>query len=135
MVKLNFYVVLIFVLSIISCGTEDNNTSNPLIDTGLVGNWEISGRGINNLSSLEALCCETLSFLDDDNERDLSGLYIFDEQGIITNGTFLVDLESNIIEYTAESSNTKTLEFNINNDVLEVWFYDGTNRHWTTYNK
>ncbi|WP_243471857.1 hypothetical protein [Winogradskyella sp. MH6] len=135
MVKLNFYVVLIFVLSVISCGTEDNNTSNPLIDTGLVGNWEISVQGINNLSSLEALCCETLSFLDDDNERDLSGLYIFDEQGIITNGTFLVDLESNIIEYTTESSNTKTLEFNINNDVLEVWFYDGTNRHWTTYNK
>lgn len=135
MVKLNFYVVLIFALSIISCGTEDNNTSNPLIDTGLVGNWEISGRGINNLSSLESLCCETLSFLDDDNERDLSGLYIFDEQGIITNGTFLVDLESNIIEYTTESSNTKTLEFNLNNDVLEVWFYDDTNRHWTTYNK
>ncbi|MAB48885.1 MAG: hypothetical protein CMC05_09665 [Flavobacteriaceae bacterium] len=135
MVKLNFYIVLIFVLSVISCGTEDNNAYNPLIDTGLVGNWEISGRGINNLSSLEALCCETLSFLDDDNERDLSGIYIFDEQGIITNGAFIVDLESNIIEYTTESSNTKTLEFNINNDVLEVWFYDGTNRHWTTYNK
>jgi hypothetical protein len=135
MVKLNFYVALIFSLSVISCGTEDSNASNPLIETGLIGEWEIIGRGINNISSLEALCCETLSFLDDDNERDLNGLYIFDEHGIITNGSFTVNLEESTIDYATGNSDTTTLEFTINNSILEVWYFDDDNRNWTTYLK
>ncbi|MHA7842559.1 MAG: hypothetical protein ACX93I_04515 [Winogradskyella sp.] len=135
MVKLNFYVALIFSLSVISCGTEDSNASNPLIETGLIGEWEIIGRGINNISSLESLCCETLSFLDDDNERDLNGLYIFDEHGIITNGSFTVNLEESTIDYATGNSDTTTLEFTINNSILEVWYFDDDNRNWTTYLK
>lgn len=135
MVKLNFYVALIFTLSVISCGTEDSNASNPLIETGLIGEWEIIGRGINNISSLEALCCETLSFLDDDNERDLNGLYIFDEHGIITNGSFTINLEESTIDYATGNSDTTTLEFTINNSILEVWYFDDDNRNWTTYLK
>lgn len=135
MLKLNFYVALIFALSVISCDTEDNSNSNPLIEIGLIGEWEIIGRGINNISSLEALCCETLSFFDDNNERDLNGSYIFDEHGIITNGSFTVNLEENTIDYATGNSDTTTLEFTINNSILEVWYFDDDNRNWTTYLK
>jgi hypothetical protein len=127
--------LLLFLLLITSCDTDDNNTLNPLIETGLIGEWEIIGRGINNISSLEALCCETLSFLDDDNKRDLNGLYIFDEHGIITNGSFTINLDENTINYTTENSDTSTLKFTINNSVLEVWYFDNSNRNWTTYVK
>ncbi len=135
MKKLRISLLFLTTLLITNCDTNDTNTSNPLIETGLIGEWEIIGRGINNVSSLEALCCETLSFSDDDNERDLNGLYIFDEHGIITNGSFTINLEENTIVYSTENSDTITLEFTINNSILEVWYFDDNNRIWTTYIK
>ena len=135
MKKLRISLLFLTTLLITNCDTNDTNTSNPLIETGLIGEWEIIGRGINNVSSLEALCCETLSFSDDDSERDLNGLYIFDEHGIITNGSFTINLEENTIVYSTENSDTITLEFTINNSILEVWYFDDNNRIWTTYIK
>ena len=136
MKKLRISLLFLITLLITSCNTDDTNTSNPLIETGLIGEWKIIGRGINNISSLEALCCETLSFLDDDNERDLNGLYIFDEHGIITNGSFKVNLENSTITYTTENNNSDIIQFTLNNEVLEVWYFDDDNgRNWTTYNK
>ncbi|WP_426430262.1 hypothetical protein ACPX19_12085 [Winogradskyella sp. HB-48] len=134
MKKLEFLLFFIAIL-IISCNNDDSNTSNPLIETGLIGDWEISGRGINNISSLEALCCETLSFSDDDNEEDLNGSYVFDEYGTITNGTYTVSSENSTITYTTESNITNIIEFTVNNDVLEIWYFDENGRNWTTYNK
>lgn len=134
MKKLNYFVFFTAII-LLSCDNNDSNTSNPIVETGLIGEWEIIGRGINNISSLEALCCETLSFLDDGNERDLNGLYIFNEHGIITNGSFTVNLEENTIEYTTENSDTTILEFTINNSILEIWYFDDNNRNWTTYLK
>ena len=135
MQKLRISLLFLITQLITSCDTDDNNISNPLIETGLIGEWEIIGRGINNVSSLEALCCETLSFLDDDNERDLNGSFIFDEHGIITNGSFTINLEENTIDYSTENSDTITLEFTINNSILEVWYFDDNNKNWTTYIK
>lgn len=134
MKKLNYFVFFSAII-LLSCNNNDSNTSNPIVETGLIGEWEIIGRGINNISSLEALCCETLSFLDDGNERDLNGLYIFNEHGIITNGSFTVNLEENTIEYTTENSDTTILEFTINTSILEIWYFDDNNRNWTTYLK
>lgn len=134
MKKLNYFVFFTAII-LLSCDNNDSNTSNPIVETGLIGEWEIIGRGINNISSLDALCCETLSFLDDGNERDLNGLYIFNEHGIITNGSFTVNLEENTIEYTTENSDTTILEFTINNSILEIWYFDDNNRNWTTYLK
>lgn len=126
---------LITTLLITNCDTDENNVSNPLIETGLIGEWEIIGRGINNVSSLEALCCETLSFSDDDNKRDLNGLFVFDEHSVITNGSYTVNLEENTIDYAAENSDTISLALTINNSILEVWYFDDNNRNWTTYIK
>ncbi|MCB0398899.1 MAG: hypothetical protein KDD26_04605 [Winogradskyella sp.] len=135
MKKLEFLVFFIAIL-LISCSDDDSNTSNPLTEIGLIGDWEISGRGINNITSLEELCCETLSFSDDDNKEDFNGSYIFDQNGIITNGIFTVSVENSTITYTTENNNTNIIEFTINNDVLEIWYFDDDNgRNWTTYNK
>jgi|GEM_PF-6070330 len=127
--------LLLITILITSCDTDDTSTSNPLIKTGLIGEWEIIGRGINNVSSLEALCCETLSFSDDDNKRDLHGSFVFEEHGVITNGSYTVNLEENTIDYAAENSDTISLGFIINNFTLEVWYFDDNNRNWTTYIK
>lgn len=135
MKKLRISLLFLITLLVTNCDNDDNNILNPLIETGLIGEWEIIERGINNVSSLEALCCETLSFLDDDNERDLNGSFIFDEHGVITNGSYSINLEENTIEYTAENSDTSTLKFTINNSILEVWYFDDNNRIWTTYIK
>ena len=135
MKKLRTSLLFLITLLITNCNTDENNISNPLIETGLIGEWEIIGRGINNVSSLEVLCCETLSFSDDDNKRDLNGSFVFEEHGVVTNGSYTVNLEENTINYAAENSDTISLGFVINNFTLEVWYFDDNNRNWTTYIK
>ncbi|APY07007.1 hypothetical protein BWZ20_01250 [Winogradskyella sp. J14-2] len=120
---------------ILSCDNDNDGTINPLIETGLIGEWEINGRGTNNVLSLEVFCCETLTFLDDNNLRDLIGSYTFNQQGVVTNGIFTVNAEENTIEYFTENNNMNSVAYSVNNNTLEVWYLEGTNRNWTTYNK
>ena len=128
--------ILFFTLILTGCSNNNNENSNPLSNTGLIGDWEISGRGINNVSSLEAVCCETIKFIDDANTHDFRGTYIFnDSSGVVTNGIFTVDSDNGAIAYTTENDNTYILEYSLNSNVLEVWFFDGGNRNWTTYIK
>ena len=132
------YILLLALVTCLfySCNDNDNGTQNPLSDLGLLGDWDISGRGIDNVSSLEALCCESITFSDDSNTNDLKGTYVSDDSsGIITNGTFTVDIEANSIVYTTENDNTYALEFTIDNDVLEVWYFEDGARYWTSYAK
>ncbi|MDT0557658.1 hypothetical protein RM697_03315 [Ichthyenterobacterium sp. W332] len=134
MKKINLY-VLILVSILISC-SDDDVTINPLSNSGLLGEWEISSRGINNVSSLEALCCETIMFMEDSNINDTKGNYTFDDSnGIITNGVFTIDVNNNILLYTTENNNSYTQEYSLNSDVLEVWYFEEGDRYWTQYFK
>lgn len=135
--KLKFLGIFILTLLLTNCSNDDENISNPLVELGLIGDWEINGRGINNISSLEALCCETLNFSDDENTRDWRGLYRFnDSSGIVIIGSFNLNDEDGIIEFMTENNTTNSLEYNLNDNVLEVWHFDDEGgRHWTTYIK
>ena len=134
MKKITLY-LLILVPILTNC-SDDDAPINPLINSGLLGEWEISARGINNVSSTEALCCETIKFMEDSNERDSIGKYTFnDTSGIITDGVFTLDIENNRLLYTTENNNSYTQEYSLNTNVLEVWYFENGNRIWTQYDR
>ena len=119
---------------LVNCSADDS-VDNPLVKTGLIGKWEINGLGINTISSLEALCCQTLILTDDANNKDSTGLFV-SETEVTTKGVFTVNLSNNTILFTTENGNTDKFEFSLDsNDYLEVWYFEGDNRHWTGYEK
>lgn len=120
---------------LINCSNDDSNTmSESLESIDVLGRWEVSARGTNNVTSAEAFCCETLELMDDSNPQDLKGIFSYD-YGTITNGTFTVDLNDDVFIFTTEDDTTNSLYFNRDADQLEVWTFEGENRNWTTYNK
>ncbi|BAO77140.1 hypothetical protein [Winogradskyella sp. PG-2] len=132
--KKHFFLSVLLGFLIISCSKDDDTSpNNPLVDIEILGEWDISARGVNNISSLEVICCHTLSFYEDADNRDFKGTYVSNDSGFITSGSFIID--NNIISYTTDLDNTYMLEFSIENNVLEVWSIDEDNgdRNWSQY--
>ncbi|NRD20295.1 lipocalin family protein [Winogradskyella eckloniae] len=116
-----------------SC-SNDNSEPNPLINTGIIGEWKINSRGIDNTSSTEVVCCETLIFTDNDNDKDYIGYYtfIYEEEYY---GAFTLNTENNTIAFTNGNGNINTETFSLTDNTLELWYYENENRHWTIYTK
>lgn len=122
-------------MSILGCSHDDTIENVTLEKLGVLGLWEVSAKGTNNVSSAETICCETLEFLDDAMSTDFKGNYIHD-YAEITTGTFFIDVTNNELIFTTENENTFSLYFNIVMNTLEVWFFDEDNaRVWTRYTK
>ncbi|WP_299336159.1 hypothetical protein [uncultured Psychroserpens sp.] len=118
-----------------NCSNDDSNSNSETLEsTGVLGRWEVNARGINNITSGEAFCCETLELIDDTNPSDLRGRYSYDF-GTLTNGTFSVDPENDVFTFTTENENTDTLFFSIDSNILEVWTFENSNRIWTSYTR
>lgn len=130
--KTSFLVVLLSVC-LYSCSDDDSNF-NALQESGIIGEWEINGKGINQIVSTESFCCETLIFTEDDNENDLKGNYIYSLNGE-TYGDFIIDTESNLITVTTENGNSNTEAYVLNENTLELWYYENENRYWSLYRK
>ena len=84
--------------SILSCAKEIESTpnSNTLQSTdsieqyGLIGEWEIQSRVVNNITGMPALCCEFLVFSADQNTNYNIGNFSYFGNGDNTAGTFEV---------------------------------------------
>lgn len=114
--------------------SDDDSENNLLQDTGIIGEWEITMRGIDNTSTTEVVCCESLIFTDNGSENDLIGDYTFIYNGE-NYGSFILDTENNTITLTSESGNINTQTYLITENTLEFWYYENEYRHWSTYTK
>lgn len=126
--KLIFY----FTLSLVcffSCN-DDSDDTNPLQESGIMGQWLINSKGINNLTSTESICCEFIIFTDDDISNNLTGSYNYNDE---TYGTFSLDLNNNTITHISENGNSYTQEYLITENSLELWYYEGVDRYWVKY--
>lgn len=84
------------------CEDDILSTEDILIETGLLGRWEIADESINGISDLTPKCCRFFEFLQDNNAMDDRGLFIFtDSQNLENTGTFTVD-ETNQIIYLVD---------------------------------
>ena len=135
MKKIDTLLTILICVLMMNCTNDDSNPSTETLEnTGVLGRWDVNARGINNITSGEAFCCETLELMDDTNPSDLRGKYIYD-YGTITNGTFSVDLENSVFTFTTENEHTNTLFFNLDSNLLEVWTFENNERIWTIYTK
>ena len=114
--------------------SDDDSENYRLQDTGIIGEWEISMRGIDNTSTTDVVCCESLIFTDNGTENDLIGYYTFIYNGE-NNGSFILDTENTTITLTSESGNINTETYLIAENTLELWYYENEYRHWSIYTK
>ncbi|MUU77389.1 hypothetical protein [Winogradskyella endarachnes] len=128
--------VLFFIL--FSCcffGCSDDDSNNyPLENTGILGEWEISMRGIDNTSTAEIVCCESLIFSDNDTKNDLIGYYTYIYSGE-NYGSFNLDTDNTTITFASENGNINTETYLITENTLELWYYENEHRHWEIYTK
>ena len=104
--KYQMYIAFVVLCLTIGCNSDDES-SNPLEENELLSLWEIKAEGLNNVMSLEDLCCDFIEFLDDDNSNDLRGNYnTYVHNNITGTGTFSINLENNVITYSTENVNT-----------------------------
>jgi hypothetical protein len=125
-----------------SCEKDEENTSNEnpnpqlqevLVESGLLGNWEILDRTFGVITPPIAICCEYMSFSDDTISTDLKGLFTYEGNGEDVEGTFTMDtIQSKLFfEY---GNNERTFGFAIDSnqvlftyteedvEVFETWF-------------
>ena len=126
-------VLIVLLFFTFSCA-DDETSLNPLEDSGVLGLWEIESRGINNVSSTEAFCCESILLSEDTNLNDLKGTYYYD-YGTVTNGTFELNVDNSTILFRSEDDTEDTFNFTIEDDLLEIYFFVENDRNWSRYSK
>lgn len=128
---------LIVVIGILFCTfscADDDTSFNRLEASDVLGLWEIESRGINYISSTEAFCCESLLLLEDSNLSDLKGTYSYD-YGTVTNGIFELNLENSTIMFRSENDNEDIFNYTIEDNLLEIYFFEENDRNWSRYSK
>ncbi len=128
---------LIVVIGILFCTfscADDDTSFNRLEASDILGLWEIESRGINDISSTEAFCCESLLLSEDSNLSDLKGTYSYD-YGSVTNGTFELNTENSTIVFRSENDTENIFNYTIEDNLLEIYFFDENDRNWSRYSK
>ena len=113
---------LFLLLTFLGC-TEDESV-DVLVNTNVIGKWEIESRLTNNLSNTAALCCEFIEFKTDDNIEDYLGqLFKSESSGSTNEGTFDVNVTDNTI--LIDLGNRQILcDYSINTDRLNLIYTD-----------
>ena len=87
------------------CEDDIVTTDDILIETGLLGRWEIESETIDGISDLTRKCCRFFEFMPDDDVMDDRGLFVFtDSQGLENTGSFTLN-ESDQIIYLVDDDN------------------------------
>ncbi len=100
---------------------------DDLAATGILGKWEIANESRNGISDLSVKCCRFLEFLEDENEKDLKGNFIYTEFDMIFEGTFTVDPPAQQIIFEHEDLETVVYNYIISSsgDYLTFTYRDG----------
>jgi hypothetical protein len=106
---------------------EDELIEDPLMDTGLLGRWEIADETINGITDLLPKCCRFFEFNPDGNPEDLDGLFSFTNETGVFEGAFTLDPENQTIELRREGRAPVTYSYSLNSalDYLEFSFSEG----------
>ncbi len=106
---------------------EDELIEDPLMDTGLLGRWEIADETINGITDLLPKCCRFFEFNPDANPEDLDGLFSFTNETGVFEGVFALDPDNQTIELRREGRAPVTYSYSLNSalDYLEFSFSEG----------
>ena len=121
MKKLKLLLVMPLLMAF-QCDDETDLSEDPLIDTGLLGRWEIADETIGGISDLSVKCCRFFEFNPDDNLEDLNGEFFYEDETGVYQGMFSVDSETGTILFRREGRNPATYEYSLNGDQDYLMF-------------
>ena len=123
--------VLAILLMAFQCD-EDIKIIDPLVETGILGRWEIADETVNGISDLLPKCCRFLEFSPDDNLEDLIGNFIYtDELQEDIEWTFIIDPVDGLIIFKRQGRDDLVYDYEINDaqDYLTFTFSEGNAVH------
>ncbi|MFZ6052569.1 hypothetical protein [Halocola ammonii] len=119
-----YLLVLFFISFTVITGCEkvddekmETEKTDNLNETGLIGQWKLEARSLNNISDLSVECCDYIEFKTDDDSSDLKGAFIATGVGYETKGDFELKPSDNIIQFNYEDSE-KVYEYQMINDLI-----------------
>lgn len=86
-------------LILLSCNENSVEPNTELLDSGLLGVWQIESYAIDGVVRPNSSCCEFLSFEEDFVKDDLIGLFSAAGPGFITEGYFEADFKGKQITF------------------------------------
>ncbi|MEJ2583716.1 MAG: hypothetical protein P8Z38_01305 [Robiginitalea sp.] len=98
------------------CDEETDLSEDRLIDTGLLGRWEIADETIGGISDLSVKCCRFFEFNPDDTPEDFKGTFFYEDATGVYQGVFSVDPENGTILFQRESRNPVTYVYALNGE-------------------
>lgn len=107
--------VFIPLLLAFQCDDDSAATEEPLLDTGLLGKWEIADETINGLSDLLPKCCIFIELEPDKNVLDFSGIYTatYSDSEVYT-GSFELKQNENQIIFRRQDQEDLFYTFSLN---------------------
>lgn len=114
--------LLVSIILFIGCSGEEENSQDLLIQTGLIGKWELKDEIMNgNISDMLPRCCQFFEFNTDENKKDFKGFFIYtDEVNTEYTGVYIVDLNNQIIQFEDLNSDQTIYGFTISSSQLNL---------------
>ena len=109
--------LLVPFLMAFQCDEDDDFFDDLLIDTGLLGRWEISNEAIGGISDLLPKFGRFYEFEMDDNPDDLQGLFLYEDEFGVYPGVFTVDEANQTIIFQREERAPVTYMYSLDGDL------------------
>lgn len=98
-----------------TCDEPVLDKNDFLINTGILGSWEISSETIDGISDLTAKCCQAFDFYADKNYKDFKGEFKYQYELGVKDGVFTLFPEDQKINF----KQTDGKEFNYSYSISE----------------
>ncbi len=113
-------IILLFGVSLTvftACPKEDSLQVDELQQVGILGEWKLQIRFIDNVTDLTAPCCDYMEFKEDGQTDDLQGAFSAYGVGYETDGVFELNENKDTIlfEYDDEQ---RVYDFHLSDDVI-----------------
>ena len=109
--------------------SNDDVISDPLESSNILGTWEIQNRTVNGTTNPEALCCEFITFMPDQNKGDLYGLFESTGNGSQNEGSFTFNDREQTFTFIMEDKELiyrYDLTLGDPHDIITYYFLEGT---------
>lgn len=114
----NFIALIIIpIITLMSCEKEDLSQVNKLEQIGVLGQWKLESRVVNGISDLAVQCCDYIEFNSDGNSDGLKGKFKAFGTGYETNGEFELKNSNKTLQFDYDNTQ-KLYGFQISDEVI-----------------
>ena len=111
-----FTLIMILAVVTFSCSRDEDRNFSAL--ENFIGQWELQSRILNDMDP-QTVEEAKLIFRDDNDIRDFKGLFTL-ENSEVSNGTFIITNQGNVMEFENSNGVIFSYEFILNTITLEL---------------